>query len=95
MWAADGRTITIPTNHKATHLSLFTAGMAPDGSRVAGPADNDNARIWNAQTGATIAVLRGHSNSVNSAEFDPSGRRVVTASTDRTARSGTPQPATR
>jgi WD40 repeat protein len=36
--------------------------------------------------GQTIAVLKGHANSVSSARFSPDGKRVLTASYDKTAR---------
>ena len=44
------------------------------------------ARVWDAATGAEIAVLKGHEDGVNSAAFSPDGTRVVTASNDKTAR---------
>ncbi|MFZ1075781.1 MAG: WD40 repeat domain-containing protein, partial [Minisyncoccia bacterium] len=40
--------------------------------------------VWDA--GAELAVLRGHEGVVVSAAFDPSGRRIATASRDGTAR---------
>jgi hypothetical protein len=44
------------------------------------------ARIWDAESGKEIAVLKGHTGSVWSAAFSGDGKRVVTASADRTAR---------
>jgi hypothetical protein len=44
------------------------------------------ARLWDAKTGASLAVLEGHTNAVISAGFSPDGTRVVTASYDKTAR---------
>ena len=38
------------------------------------------------ESGAEIAVLKGHADAMSSAAFSPDGRRVVTASDDRTAR---------
>ena len=49
-------------------------------------SEDHTARLWDAATGAELAVLRGHENSVWSAVFDPSGARVLTASDDHTAR---------
>ena len=43
------------------------------------------ARIWDADSGAKLEVLRGHLGSVRSAAFSPDGERVVTASSDGTA----------
>ena len=43
-------------------------------------------RLWDAATGKEIAVLRGHDDQVRRAAFSRDGKRVVTASHDRTAR---------
>jgi len=45
---------------------------------VTSSVDND-ARIWDARTGATLERLVGHTNVVNDAEFSPDGRWLVTA----------------
>ena len=45
-----------------------------------------DARVWDAATRKTIAVLSGHEGLVGSAAFSPDGSRVVTASDDKTAR---------
>ena len=49
-------------------------------------SEDNTARVWDAATGAAIAVLKGHEDRVNSAAFSPDGTRVVTASDDKTAR---------
>ena len=43
-------------------------------------------KVWDANTGREIAVVRGHGDSLNFAAFSPNGTRVVTASDDATAR---------
>lgn len=43
-------------------------------------------RIWDVAAKKEITVLRGHEDAVYSAAFSPDGRRIVTASEDRTAR---------
>jgi WD40 repeat protein len=42
--------------------------------------------VWDAETGKEVAVLRGHTNRVISAEFSPDGKKIVTASFDGSAR---------
>jgi WD40 repeat protein len=49
-------------------------------------SSDHTARLWDAASGAALAVLRGHDGVVWSAVFDPSGSRVLTASSDHTAR---------
>ena len=50
------------------------------------PRADNTARIWDAQSGALVASLEGHTELVKSASFSPDGTRIVTASDDNTAR---------
>jgi WD40 repeat protein len=45
-----------------------------------------NARVWEAATGACLAICEGHSGWANHAAFSPDGARILTASGDGTAR---------
>ena len=61
------------------------ASFIPDGSRVivaAGPT----AGIWDVASGEETAILWGHDADINSVDFSPDGKHVITASHDRTAR---------
>ena len=58
----------------------------PDGTRIVTASFDKTARIWDATTGAQLAVLRGHDSGVNGAMYSPDGTRIVTASDDKTAR---------
>jgi hypothetical protein len=60
--------------------------FSPDGSRVVTASADNTARLWDANTGAGLAMLLGHEGEVHSAVFSPDGSRVVTASADNTAR---------
>ena len=60
--------------------------FSPDGRRIVTASGDRTARIWDAATGKSIAVLSGHGDMVLSAAFSPDGRRIVTASEDKTAR---------
>ena len=42
--------------------------------------------MWDAQTGAEVLALKGHTGGVYSASFSPDGTRIVTGSEDRTAK---------
>ena len=40
-------------------------------------------RIWDAESGAELGVLRGHESGVTSVAFSPDGRRIVSGVTTR------------
>ncbi len=65
--------------------NLDSVSFAPDGKHFVS-ASKSNAGIWDATTGALVAVLRGHKDWLTSVAFSPDGRHVVTAAADRTAR---------
>jgi len=69
---------------KGTHV-LSTAAFSGDSKRVV-TAFGAAARIWDAESGKEIAVLKDHDGSVQTAAFSGDGKRVVTASRDSTAR---------
>jgi WD40 repeat protein len=46
----------------------------------------DDAYIFDARTGASLARLRGHTDNINSAVYSWDGRRILTAAADSTAR---------
>ena len=49
--------------------NVFSAVYSPDGKRVITASHDETARIWDAETGTEIAVLKGHTKSVHSAVF--------------------------
>src|SRR5262249_55527403 len=59
---------------------LNSVAFSPDGSRLVTSSRDGTARVWDLRGGSQTAVLRGHENVVWSAEYDPSGQRIVTAS---------------
>jgi WD40 repeat protein len=54
-------------------------------ARRAASADK-TAKLWDAETGALQSTLEGHIGNVMCCAFSPYGERVVTASSDKTAR---------
>ena len=71
----DGRTVDL-VGHEDDVLAVE---VSRDGSRVVTASKDRDARIWDARTGETLHVLRGHSSTVFDASFSPNGRWVVTA----------------
>jgi len=65
---------------------LSDVEFSADGKRIVTAAGDNTARIWDARTGAQLAVLAGHTQRLWAASFSPDGARVVTASNDGTAR---------
>jgi WD40 repeat protein len=62
------------------------AAFSPDGKEIATASANRLGTIYYRQDGRVIASLAGHHKAVTSIEFDPTGRTVVTGSSDGTAR---------
>ena len=63
-----------------------TAAFSGDGKLVVTASDDNTARIWDAESGREIAVLKNHDSALNNATFSADGKRVVTASRDSIAR---------
>jgi WD40 repeat protein/serine/threonine protein kinase len=62
-----------------------SAAFSPDGKRIVTAGDNV-ARVYDAESGAELVRLEGHTGTVVRAAFSPDGARIVTASNDHTAR---------
>src|SRR5262249_38542409 len=63
---------------------VWSAAFSGDGKRVVTTSADKTARIWDAESGKEIAVMKGH-DFVVSAAFSDDGKQVVAASS-RTAR---------
>jgi WD40 repeat protein len=57
---------------------VLSVEVSRDGSRVVTASTDGDARIWNARTGQSLSILRGHFGTVFDASFSPDGRWVVT-----------------
>ena len=65
---------------------MLGAAFGPDGRLVLTWGADGTARIWDAASGRSLNVLRGHRGRVLAAAFSPDGERVVTGGEDRSAR---------
>lgn len=75
-------------------LRVNACAFSPDGKRIVSASGEGTLRLWDAEKGARIATLTGHSDAVTSCAFSPDGTRIVSGSLDRTvklwdARTGT------
>ena len=60
--------------------SVNACSFSPDGKMIVSASSDKTLRIWDAETGEEIKVLRGHNDSVNACSFSPDGKRIVSAS---------------
>jgi WD40 repeat protein/tetratricopeptide (TPR) repeat protein len=84
LWAAEtgAEVAHIPDNDGAHAVS-----WSPDGKRLAIAGSwNGIVRLWNADTGQSIARLQGHKDTVYAMGWRPDGRRLATAGHDHTVR---------
>ncbi|GAA0583660.1 TIR domain-containing protein [Rhizomicrobium electricum] len=79
---ATGRKLSVITGFL---VNASYASFSPDDKWIA-ISSWDEATIRNAATGKVLVVLRGHDGQIKSVVFSPDGTRVVTASSDATAR---------
>ena len=81
--------LTLPEPNAAHGMSVVDARFSPDGTRVAACVAAGASRwvtLWDATTGRVTGQLKGHTSHVINVVFSPDGRRLATASHDRTAK---------
>lgn len=94
IWDSDsGREVAVLKGHAK---SVRQAEFSADGQRILTRSSDETARIWEGGALAPevrgrmkareLAVLDGHSESIASVVYSPDGRRILTASNDKTAR---------
>ena len=67
--------------------SVTSVVYSKDGSRHIISGSNDRTiRVWNIETGETIATLEGHRSEVTAVSLSPDNTQIVTGSWDDTVR---------
>jgi WD40 repeat protein/serine/threonine protein kinase len=64
--------------------TIYGVAWSPDGTRLAGAADDKTVTVWNARTGQEALTLNGHNEWVLGVAFSPDGTRLASASHDGT-----------
>jgi WD40 repeat protein len=82
--------LVLPIGHTGV---VAAAHFSPDCKIVLTNGTDNTAKIWDVNTGNLLANLKGHTQTVNDAQFSPvnqedfdGGDNIVTASLDSTAR---------
>ena len=65
---------------------MKSIAFSPDGTRFATGLQGGTVKLWDIDLRQDMLTLRGHADSVISAEFSPDGKRLATASQDGTAK---------
>jgi WD40 repeat protein len=63
---------------------VLACAVSPDDRLIVSASWDKTLKLWYAKTGAALATLAGHSDSVKACAFSPDGRRIVSASNDHT-----------
>ena len=66
--------------------AVMSVAYSPDGRRIISGSGDNTVRVWDAESGAALAVLRGHKSHVNSVAYSPDGRRIISGAEDQTVR---------
>jgi WD40 repeat protein/serine/threonine protein kinase len=82
IWDVETGRIAV-TFDKQTGI-VDTLAWSPDGTRVASSSisEEHGFAVWDARTGESLGLLRGHANHVHKVRFSPDGRWIVSGSTD-------------
>jgi WD40 repeat protein len=75
----------IITEEKHTDRVWYIA-FSPDETRFASCSSDHTVRIWDANTGRCIIILKGHTDEVNRVAFSPDGRQLMSGADDKTVR---------
>ena len=71
---------------KATHGTVSTLEISPDGTRLAGACGDTFVRLWDAATGKELHTLKGHTDRVSGVTWAMDNKSLVSCGLDHTLR---------
>ena len=80
---SDGREV-LSVRHGDVLGSIWSVAFSPDGRLIATGGEDGKAKLWDAESGQEIHLLKEHASGVASLAFSPDGSRIATGSWDRT-----------
>jgi WD40 repeat protein/predicted Ser/Thr protein kinase len=88
----DTGRVRVTLRHAAAGQEAATANVvqalafSPDGRRLVSAGRDRLLRLWDAETGALVKEMAGHTDAVFAAAFHPEGRRIASGGRDRVVR---------
>ena len=71
---------------RANQQGVLALAHSPEGSLLASAGSDGTVKLWDAQTGAAVATLKGHNDRVLAVAFSTDGKRLASCSADGTVR---------
>jgi WD40 repeat protein len=81
--ASPDNTWDLQKGFDETVSSQMGCAISADGSRIVSASSDNTLTVWDAQTGAELKTLRGHTSSVIGCAISADGSRIVSESHDR------------
>lgn len=86
VWKKTGEEFSLSYVLDKHFLGVTSVSIDASGKQLLSGSHDTTIRLWELETGELFRTFIGHTNRVNSARFSEQGDRIVSASTDRTAR---------
>jgi WD40 repeat protein len=86
VWDAETGTLLAKLSAQSSSLGIISAAFSRDGERVATGGVNGNVVVWDVAAEREVAILKGHTDEVESVAFSRDGNFVASGSEDGSAR---------